>query len=452
MMIRRNSRSQGRLILASPAMVVSACVLLLSLIQSTRAQQDTPGTQEEQLDYSYDPTSPIGPSRWSQISNAADLSPYAAYPTLDLDGNECASTYRPSPLHIRPTPDRPFAECIDRHEMLTRQIDPNMSCTPFDATFSITPHTLKMSFPPTDDPLQNGCFRPRINLSGNFPEEFVFSWLEVHARSDHVIDGKRYDAEIQQVHLGQGEDDYMVATVSVLVEATARRDNPEFQWMLDQWQEVADGMDRDCRETRGGGGRRQRRAAATSATMKGRKERIERRRKLIREHGADVIANFALQAEEDYARIYFGSNGQLLNHQHQPQHRRAQYGEYSCRADPRGHGCPGYGKRRKAFPHTLWPTIYYFGYRGSITAPPCSDIVNWRILDVPLEISKRQYQQLTTLMDSYRDESCDMTHGGGSKLDRHGENYQPLRDQGAVDIFHCTPDDFRWWMYLPEDQ
>ena len=452
MMIRRNSPSQGRLILASPAMVVSACVLLLSLMQSTRAQQDTPGTQEEQLDYNYDPSSPVGPSRWSQISNAADLSPYAAFPTLDLEGNECASTYRPSPLHIRPTPDRPFADCIDRHEMLTRQIDPNMSCTPFDATFSITSHTLKMSFPPTDDPLHNGCFRPRINLSGNFPEEFVFSWLEVHARSDHVIDGKRYDAEIQQVHLGQGEDDYMVATVSVLVEATARRDNPEFQWMLDQWQEVADGMDRDCRETSGGGGRRQRRAVATSATMKGREERIERRRKLIKEHGADVIANFTSQTEEDYVRKYFGSDGQMLNHQQQRQHRRAQYGEDSCRADPRGHGCPGYGKRRKAFPHTLWPTIYYFGYRGSITAPPCSDIVNWRILDVPLEISKRQYQQLTTLMDSYREESCDLTHGGGSKLDRHGENYQPLRERGAVDIFHCTPDDFRWWMYLPEDQ
>ena len=69
-----------------------------------------------------------------------------------------------------------------------------------------------------------------------------------------------------------------------------------------------------------------------------------------------------------------------------------------------------YGKRRKAFPHTLWPTIYYFGYRGSITAPPCADIVNWCILDTPIEdtpieISKRQYQQLTRLIDSYRGES-----------------------------------------------
>ena len=64
-----------------------------------------------------------------------------------------------------------------------------------------------------------------------------------------------------------------------------------------------------------------------------------------------------------------------------------------------------YGKRRKAFPHTLWPTIYYFGYWGSITAPPCADIVNWCILDTPIEISKRQYQQLTRLIDSYRGES-----------------------------------------------
>ena len=452
-MSHRTSRSKGRLILAlaSPSMVVSACVLLLSLLQTTRAQQDATGTQDDQLDYSYDPLSPVGPSRWSQIPNAADLSPYAAYPTLDLEGNECASTYRPSPLHIRPTPDRPFADCIDRHEMLTRQIDPTLSCTPFDATFSITPHTLKMSFPSSDDPLQNGCFRPRINLSGNFPDEFVFGWLEVHARSDHVVDGKRYDAEIQMVHLGQEEDDYMVATVSVLVDATARRDHAEFQWMLDQWQSVANGMASACREVGGSGGRKQRRTVATSAMMEGREERIERRRRHMEEHGADVIANLTLQSEEDYARAYFGRVDQNQEQQQQ-QHRRAQYGEDSCRADPRGHGCPGYGKRRKSFPHTLWPTIYYFGYRGSITAPPCSDIVNWRILDVPLEISKRQYQQLTTLMDSSRDDSCDETNAGGSKLDRHGENYQPLREQGAIDIFHCTPDDFRWWMYLPEDQ
>lgn len=452
-MIRRNSRSQERLILlASPALVISARVLLLSLIQSTSAQQDATGTQEGHLDYSYDPTSPVGPSRWSQISNAADLSPYAAYETLDLEGNECASTYRPSPLHIHPTPDRPFAECIDRHEMLTRQIDPNMSCTPFDASFSINPHTLKMSFPPTDDPLQNGCFRPRINLSGNFPEEFVFSWLEVHARSDHVLDGKRYDAEIQQVHLGQGEDDYMVATVSVLVEATARRDNAEFQWMLDQWQGVADVIQSGCEEDNEAGRRRQRRAEAVSRQVKGRDVRIERRRRLVKEHGAEVIADNTLQSEEDYMRAYFGGGNGRDKHQQEQLSRRAQYGEDSCRSDPRGHGCSGYGKRRKAFPHTLWPTIYYFGYRGSITAPPCSDIVNWRILDVPLEISKRQYQKLTTLMDSYRDNSCDKKHTGGSKLDRHGENYQPLREQGTVDIFHCTPNDFRWWMYLPEDQ
>lgn len=39
-----------------------------------------------------------------------------------------------------------------------------------------------------------------------------------------------------------------------------------------------------------------------------------------------------------------------------------------------------------------------------------------------------------------------------SKLDQHGENYQPLREQGEVDVFHCTPVNFRWWMYLPEDQ
>jgi len=455
---KSQQQQEGRLGLPSPVGLVSWLLLLLVLVglqvHSTRAQQDGTSSTPE-WDYSYDPLSPLGPSRWLQISQADSLSPYADHPALDLDGNECSSTYRPSPLHLRPTPARSFAECIDRHEMLTRQIDPNFSCTPFDAKFTVAPHALRMHLPPTDDPVQDGCFRPRINLSGDFPDEFVFSWLEVHARSEHVVDGKRYDAEIQMVHLGQGDDDYMVATVSVLVEATARRDHAEFQWLLDRWQDVADGTEEGCREVDGGG--RRRRTAAAQAHVEEREERRERRRRLVEEHGTDIIANFTPSSKEEYRYTYFGNanqNESKRNHQQQQHHRRAQYGEFSCRSDPRGHGCPGYGKRRKAFPHTLWPTIYYFGYRGSITAPPCADIVNWRVLDVPLEISKRQYQQLTTLMDSpYRDESsCEEKKSQESELDRHGENYQPLREQGEVDIFHCTPDDFRWWMYLPEDQ
>ena len=122
-----------------------------------------------------------------------------------------------------------------------------------------------------------------------------------------------------------------------------------------------------------------------------------------------IVANFTLSSEEEYLRVYFGGAGSQRRGEEE-RHRRAQYGDGSCRSDIRGHGCPGYGKRRKAFPHTLWPTIYYFDYRGSITAPPCADIVNWCILDTPIEdtpieISKRQYQQLTRLIDSYRGES-----------------------------------------------
>ena len=208
---------------------------------------------------------------------------------------------------------------------------------------------------------------------------------------------------------------------------------------------------------RDGDGQRRRRTAAEAAERIARQkeERRERRRRSVQEHGTDIVANFTLSSEEEYLRAYFGGAGsQRLGEEER--RRRAQYGDGSCRSDPRGHGCPGYGKRRKAFPHTLWPTIYYFGYRGSITAPPCEDIVNWRILDVPLEISKRQYQQLTRLIDSYRGESsCDEVDKDKphqSKLDQHGENYQPLREQGEVDVFHCTPENFRWWMYLPEDQ
>mmetsp|Transcript_25589 Transcript_25589/g.55972 ORF Transcript_25589/g.55972 Transcript_25589/m.55972 type:complete len:517 (-) Transcript_25589:142-1692(-) len=467
---------------------------------------------QEVVDYSYDPSSPIGPSEWYTIRNADTDSPYYDYTAsarhpihdLALNGNQCrtnVNNYRPSPLHLIPTTDRPFTECIDRHEMLTRQIDPDLTCTPYDATFEITPQTLRMYLPPSDDTTRGGCFRPRLNLSGNFPEEFIFAFLEIHLRSEHLVDGKRYDGEIQMVHFGQGEDRHLATIVSVLLDGGGRVDHLEFQWLLDQWQRVADDMEAECsygngrsagdEEEKDGGGMRCRRMMA-AMEVEGRDEVIERRRRRMKllmesEEGDDnksITSEYATpRTEEEYVKAYYGRNAasaedvtredvseegeevdittdqdQDHQQQHQQRRRRAQYGDASCRADKRGHGCPGYGKRRKQFPYTLWPTIYYYGYRGSLTTPPCSDAVNWRVLDVPLKISKRQLGQLARLLDpAYRNGGGSGDCGRGedrstSRLSPTGENYRPIQPRGQADIFHCTASDFRPFMYLPKDQ
>ncbi len=42
----------------------------------------------------------------------------------------------------------------------------------------------------------------------------------------------------------------------------------------------------------------------------------------------------------------------------------------------------------------------YFNYQGSLTTPPCSEVVNWHLLKTPLTASKAQIEQFSKIMDS----------------------------------------------------
>ena len=39
--------------------------------------------------------------------------------------------------------------------------------------------------------------------------------------------------------------------------------------------------------------------------------------------------------------------------------------------------------------YKLMPTKYFYSYKGSLTVPPCSTIVDWHVMDSPLIISTR---------------------------------------------------------------
>jgi hypothetical protein len=110
------------------------------------------------------------------------------------------------------------------------------------------------------------------------------------------------------------------------------------------------------------------------------------------------------------------------------------------------------GPRRKMFPYDLWPTLYYYKYKGSLTYPPCSENARWRIFDAPLRISRRQYKQLASLLESYKDEATLADDGlfeSASAVSPTGENVRPLFDLNTDDqtLAHCTFRRYRYWDY-----
>lgn len=61
------------------------------------------------------------------------------------------------------------------------------------------------------------------------------------------------------------------------------------------------------------------------------------------------------------------------------------------------------------FHPSLETTIYHWGYLGSLTEPPCSTFVAWRILTEPAYISKKQLEQMKKILFSNQNENCEYT-------------------------------------------
>ena len=49
-----------------------------------------------------------------------------------------------------------------------------------------------------------------------------------------------------------------------------------------------------------------------------------------------------------------------------------------------------------------FPMYGTYTYKGGLTTPPCSEIVNWNLLDTPMEISAEQMTRLLNLIDCYQ--------------------------------------------------
>jgi hypothetical protein len=312
----------------------SLLVLLLTLPIVCHAQ----GWDDSyKLDFSYDPSAGNGPDAWANVQGAGQWSQYNNR-LIEQIGNQCGSSNRPSPLKLEDA-----QQCADVHELLPPQISDG-DCTREDIAFDITPYSLRAYFPTSNEQ----CERPELIVPGRF-DPYALLWMELHARAEHVVEGKRYDAELQMVHAGTARDEGQLMTVSLMIDASATQDDLEFEWLLQQWGNAA---------------------LVESDTCDGRRRQLRQGQ---------------LRQVSDYQTNINTSNIQPATHnsQENPQ-RNLQFSPSPCRTDRFGNGCEPLGPRRRKYPYSMWPSIWYYGYTGSLTSPPCSDIVQWRILDEPM--------------------------------------------------------------------
>ena len=434
-------RSPDRFLLQACCLALTM-VLVSSLIQTKRNYE---------LNFNYGPFSKRGPSYWAEIEANVDrhdewadfyyfMGNASSDQDLDMEYNECSSVRRPSPVHLVPN-----AQCEDNHEILTRQITSG-DCLFSDMRFEITPNTLRASMPYND----STCLRPTIDMSGDLPNDWMFTWLEVHVRSEHVIDGRRFDGEINLMHIGTSEQYRELAIPSILLEASAPRDEPRFQRLLDKWQEIANEAKSTHTQVRLLNEEAPRKITAHSSmptllekyryylknSTKGSRfyPSEEYRGQVARKEQIDHNVTLERSLEDGSTGARKMSSVPPLFH-----HKVDTESPDITLDDP-------LGPIRKMFPYDLWPTIYYYRYKGSITYPPCSENVQWRVFDQPLLISRRQYKQLASLLESYVNETPEEQF---KILSPTGENVRPLFYANATtqNVTHCTYQRYRYWSY-----
>ena len=241
--------------------------------------------------------------------------------------------------------------------------------------------------------------------------------IDVKVTSEHTICGKRYDAEMQQFYMHR-EGNF--EAIAVLINAGGEH-NDHFEVLLQFFQQKFDADVRLCEM-------RQQRARSLHESRRRRGEEDPSHSSMLRgDRTMEEEVSIELELEEEYDgespsignAIYQTIRHRLLN---MASHRRE-------------------ARMEKWNPLKAWDvmkTVHFFAYSGSLTEPPCSEGVNWRILDVPMEISGTQLFRLKRLMFDHVDpDTC-------AKTSSHFEesNARPTQQNKGGASYRCRRSDY----------
>jgi len=88
-----------------------------------------------------------------------------------------------------------------------------------------------------------------------------------------------------------------------------------------------------------------------------------------------------------------------------------------------------------------------FTYKGSLTTPPCSEVVHWNVVDRTMEVSQNQLDRLQLLILCYvqqnlsRDGASVESCHHGSLADSNGSTARPVQPLNGRRVFHHCPMD-----------
>ena len=249
-----------------------------------------------------------------------------------------------------------------------------------------------------EDPVCSEPDPPHADFPNNWGGFADLMHIDFKVPSEHMIEGQRYDAEMQIFHLHPSRR--RTPTVSVVIQATPNGHNYYLQPALDAFEYTYNVNRAQCAAKQ----RRERQLVSDVHEILGDSKTH------TNEHSTDFSSWAEFSTDLDDPE--FEEKREL----HQ---RLLQYGVWD--------------------PHhvMLVPSIHFYGYEGSLTEPPCGEWVTWFVCDVPMIVSHAQLERMKKLIFSHVDGDCNPTSS------HHRQSVaRPIQDTGGRPVWHCTPDDY----------
>jgi carbonic anhydrase len=306
--------------------------------------------------------------------------------------------------------------CSETHEIRDHNGDFQLSDTRVDKR--IEPNKLRLIFPrrPCPDINSTKCQFPHPPWA-DFPNGFKGIADVIHIDfkipSEHWLRGESFDGEMQVYHLHLMNA--RLVAVSSLVRATSQGHNPHFQLALDAFQDEYNKNQATC--------------------AKHRNVNTDYVPPIVTKNSAGMTSITNATRWNNSAATWSVNENSTHTTSTNPINNAN-----TTNLTNSGRNLHNILGAWDPYDPSIMPTIYFYRYDGSITEPPCSEIVSWFINDTPMIISVAQLEQWRMIQFTNIDpKTCQSTsvHSGRSVA-------RPIKRPMASDrvVTRCTSSNF----------
>lgn len=334
---------------------------------------------------------------WNEFSNDYGFGAWAgSLGEHDFEQNQCANVGMQSPIDIRLS----GVACVEHHQIRSLPGDYSVSGSKVEKRIESNKLRLVFQRRPCADLLNTLCAEPDPPFA-----DFPNGWggfadamhVDFKVPSEHWIYGQKFDAEMQIYHVHA--DRQRIPAVSVLMRVDADGYNSYLQSAIDAFQTESDLHRAQCGAN------------------------IRKQRSLVSDFHTSIMGDVTVdplmtdyESWADYSTMLEDPDYEAKKGQHERSLAGGVWSPY----------------------HTdLISTYWFYGYDGSLTEPPCTEIVSWFVMDTPMRISQEQLDQMKMILFNHVDSDCKAT-----SVHFNGSVARPIQETAGRQVWQCTPDDF----------